>query len=111
MRKLAVLALVLLTLPLYASNAGKDFPMPGGKKARITVCSDNIFRVRIFRDDSPEESLMERYGIVKSDWAPADASISSKGKDVVVSSGSYSLSLDGKTGRFTARSKKILSCL
>ena len=105
MRKLAFLLVFLSSLPLFAAGGERDFPMPDGKKARITVCSDNIFRVRIFRGNAPEESLMERYGIVKSDWAPVNAVISSRGKDVTVSSGTYSLSLDGRTGRFSARKK------
>ena len=60
MKKHLLLALaILLALPLAAAQ--KD-------TIKIEVCAPGIFRVRISPEGEFPQSLMERYGILKTDW-------------------------------------------
>jgi len=34
----------------------------------VQTCSDKIFRIRVSAESNPGPALMERYGILKSDW-------------------------------------------
>ena len=34
----------------------------------VQACSDQIFRIRVSVESNPMPTLMERYGILKSDW-------------------------------------------
>ncbi len=45
-----------------------DIRLKNGLYMNVAVCTDGIFRVRITPKKALEESLMERYGIIKTDW-------------------------------------------
>ncbi|MBR0532907.1 MAG: hypothetical protein IJJ96_09905, partial [Bacteroidales bacterium] len=41
-----------------------------GHNVMVDVCDDGIFRIRISPRKEFEESLLERYGCIKTDWSP-----------------------------------------
>ena len=53
-----------------AAPARYELKLRSGQKMRIDVCSDRIFRVRVTPADTFAESLLERYGLLKTDWEP-----------------------------------------
>ena len=67
----------------------------------IKACSDNIFRIRISTKSDFPESLMERYGIVKTDWGIVNVSVKpGKGVQIIQTSG-YKFKIDTKAGDFS----------
>ena len=69
-----------------------------GHNVLVDVCDEGIFRVRISPRKEFEESLMERYGCIKTDWAPVKATESNKGSEWTVTTTGYSLTVNKKTG-------------
>lgn len=49
-----------------AAPARYELKLRSGQKMRIDVCSDRIFRVRVTPADTFAESLLERYGLLKT---------------------------------------------
>ena len=79
-----------------------------GLYVNVEACSDKIFHIRISGDKDFEESLMERYGIVRSDWDAVKLSRQDKAGTVSFrteggilkvrkSDGSITLERNGKT--------------
>ena len=67
--------------------------LANGNTVQVDVCDEGIFRVRISPRKEFEESLMERYGCLKTDWAPVKTTQTTKGGEWTVSTGKYSLSV------------------
>ena len=73
---LTLMATLLLTGNLSTAKAAQPathtqtetFRLSCGAEMKIEVCAPGIFRVRISPDGSFPQSLMERYGILKTDW-------------------------------------------
>lgn len=76
----------------------------------IEVCTDEIFRIRITPNSSFSESLMQRYGIVKNDWEPIVVSKSENNQVFEISTDSYRLKVNKKTGEITVsdRNGKVI---
>lgn len=73
---------------------------------RVQACSDQIFRIRISADGQFPETLMERYGILKTDWkAPETKLKTGKGKQVIVTA-NYQLEVNPKTGEISVTDAK-----
>lgn len=70
----------------------------GGMSMRVQACSDGIFRVRISQNGDFTESLMERYGIVKTDWEPVKTDVRTNRDRWMLATAGYSLSIDKKSG-------------
>ena len=77
-----------------------------GNTVRVDVCDEGIFRVRISPRKEFEESLMERYGCIKTDWAPVKTTESSKGNEWTVATKGYSLTVNKKTGVISLKDAK-----
>lgn len=88
MRKVAFILALLLTV----LAAAQPTRLPDGRYLKLETCSDNIVRVRVSSCADFPESLMERYGVIKKDWAGGSAlRIIGEGKK---------LSLRASDGRF-----------
>ena len=70
------------------------------------MCDNGIFRVRISPRKEFEESLMERYGCIKTDWAAVKTTESNKGNEWTVSTKDYSLTVNKKTGVISLKDAK-----
>lgn len=68
---------------------------------RIQVCRNEIFRIRVSSTGEFQETIMERYGIIKTDWEPTGATHIKKNGRHVISSLSYRLTVDPLAGEIT----------
>lgn len=75
----------------------------GGIEMQVQPCSENIFRIRLSQNGKFTESLMERYGIVKTDWQPIKASTKSTGRKWTLTTNGYSISIDKKSGNMMVK--------
>ena len=56
-----------------------DLTLGDGDVLRVEAVSSGIFRVRLSADGRFEPSLMERYGIVRTDWPAVAATANTEG--------------------------------
>ena len=84
--------------PAAEAIDNKTFKLNDGHTVRVDVCDEGIFRIRISPRKEFEESLMERYGCIKTDWTPVKTSEVTKGSEWTVSTKAYSLTVNKKTG-------------
>lgn len=75
--------------------------LPGGETLQATACADNIFRIRIAPSGAFPETLMERYGIVKTDWDAPECKSRDSEKMLSITSGTHSLIVDKTDGAVT----------
>lgn len=88
-------------------NSGHfDIPLSDGKVLRIQPCQNEIFRVRVSSTGEFQESVMERYGIIKTGWEPTEATHEKKGGKHEISTQSYRLFIDPTTGDITVTDKQ-----
>ena len=109
MKKLTTILIAALAAAFSGNAAGSTTIKTGnGLYIKAEACSDRIYHIRISPTGEFEESLMERYGIVRKDWESPESSKKDKGGVVTIktgasslsirkSDGSLSLSKDGKT--------------
>ena len=95
-----ILVFILFYFTSFAQSEEKRINIQFSNKAtvRIQACSDCIFRIRVSADNLFPETLMERYGILKTDWNASDAWLKTeKGKQVIATT-NYRLEVNPKTG-------------
>lgn len=78
-----------------------DIPLHNGQVLRIQACRNEIFRIRISPTGEFQETVMERYGIIKTDWEPIGATHKKKNGKHVISTESYRLTVDPLAGDIT----------
>ena len=96
-RFLTLLALCILVASPAMAEKTYDFETPRGIRVSVQACTDNIFRIRVSPRSQYTESLMERYGIVKSDWQQVATSFSSGGGLYTISTSTCKLVVDENT--------------
>ena len=106
MTKSGLLSLGLLALAqscaiLHAKPVG--VALSNGDVLRVEAVTPNILRVRLAADGRFQPSLMERYGIVKSEWPAADFKTRSEGGSVIVETTAGSLSVRAADGQMQLR--------
>ena len=72
--------------------------LSNGNTLRVEACAEGVFRVRISPRPSFEESLMERYGCIKTDWAPVWTVDRTRGAEWTLATKEYALTVNRKTG-------------
>jgi alpha-glucosidase (family GH31 glycosyl hydrolase) len=82
-----------------------DITLRNHSVMRVNVCSDRIFRVRVSPDGNFPETLMERYGIIKTDWEQADAVVKTVKGNRVISTSGYQVVVCPKTGEISVNDK------
>ena len=92
-RLFSILLLLCISVPA-TRLAAKD-------TLRVTACSDAIFRIRISPSGEFPESLMERYGILKTDWTDPQTSVKQDGTSWTISTATHSLRVDHKSQTLT----------
>ncbi|MGI6048357.1 MAG: TIM-barrel domain-containing protein [Petrimonas sp.] len=78
-----------------------DISLSDGKVLRIQPCQNEIFRVKVSSNGEFQETIMERYGIIKTDWEPIKATHKKKGGKHEISTQSHTLTVDATTGNIT----------
>ncbi|NDP19560.1 MAG: glycoside hydrolase family 31 protein [Paludibacter sp.] len=96
---------VIVSTQAQTSNQKIVTKLDNGNYLQIQVCDVNIFRVRLESKNEFSESLMERYGILKTDWEIISPKTISSSTSVEVQSGTYSLIINKKTGELTVKDK------
>ena len=91
---------VLLSFGAQA-NPTHTIKTQAGTTIGVEACADGIYRIRIRERKDFSESLMERYGLIRTDWAPAGEKVSAKGQTWTLSTDGYRLSIDKKSGRIS----------
>lgn len=89
-----------------AAPARYELKLRSGQKMRIDVCSDRIFRVRVTPADTFAESLLERYGLLKTDWEPVQVTQRNEGGVVVLGTPACRIRVDRKDGRISVTDLK-----
>ena len=86
--------------------------LKNNKYLSIQACNDQIFRIRVSEKASFPESLMERYGILKTDWSSvAVSSKKEKGKQVI-QAGGFQLAINEENGDISiidSKKKMVIS--
>lgn len=83
-----------------------DVCLQNGLNMNVEVCTDGIFRIRVTPRSTFSESLMQRYGIIKTDWDPVPVSPKDNKLQFEVSTGAYRLKVDKKTGAISVSDRK-----
>ena len=99
MKKLTIILLTALAATFSGNAAGSATIKTGnGLYIKAEACSDNIYHIRISPTKEFEESLMERYGIVRKDWDSPESTRQDKGGVVTIKTGASSLGIRKSDG-------------
>ncbi len=100
--KLLLLGFLMVILPKlnHAQTSKQTFviSLENGKSMLVQVCSESIFRVRIEDKNEFPESLMERYGILKTDWKPVEVQSNAENQMLTILTSSYKIIVNKQTG-------------
>ncbi|MBQ7457870.1 MAG: DUF5110 domain-containing protein [Bacteroidales bacterium] len=97
MKKLILMA-AMLVMAVSARAQVFDITLNDGAKMRIEACSGDIFRIQITEEKDFPESIMLRYGIFRSVWDGAGATIEEDAAKAAVKTASHILTVDKATG-------------
>ena len=101
MKRVAIFLFTLtVALQVAAGPSPKAYSikMPSGETLQATVCADGIFRLRVSSEGEFPQSLMERYGILKTDWEEVPVSVSEDDKRLSLSTRTNVLRIDKESG-------------
>ena len=98
-RLFGILTVLVLIFSMSQATAAPAYQVKlhNGVNVWVYVCKDDIFRIRMSKNAQPKESLMERYKVIKTDWAPVQST--SKDKSTFeVATNKYKLLINKKSG-------------
>jgi alpha-glucosidase len=76
------------------------------KYLSVQACSDQIFRIRVSAETNPVQALMERYGILKSDWSDVAPSFKKEKKITVIRSAKFQITVNNESGDISVKDLK-----
>ena len=88
---------IMALLPMSAHS--HVVALDSGTYVKVEVCSENIFRVRMSSVGDFPQSLMERYGLVCTDWEETKVTTTESGSKLTFATSSYALTVDKTTGK------------
>ena len=88
----------ILAMAVSAQAQVFDITLDSGAKMRIEACKSDIFRVQITEEKDFPESIMLRYGIFRSEWDGAGATIEEDAAKAAVKTASHTITVDKATG-------------
>jgi len=101
---LSILFLLLfISSVLWAQDKNYIISLENNKYLNIEPCTNRIIRIRVSNSNDFPESLMERYGIIKTDWDKIDFKLENEKDWEIVSTSSYKLFIEKKTGKITVK--------
>lgn len=83
-----------------------DVRLNNGLTMNVQVCTDGIFRIRVTPRTTFSESLMQRYGIIKTDWSPVSVSKKDGKQHFELSTDAYRLKVDKQSGAISVADRK-----
>jgi len=72
----------------------------------IQSCTDHIFRIRVSSKNEFPQSLMERYGILKTDWGSVNITSKKEKGNRVIQTSDYQIIVNEKLGDITVKDTK-----
>ena len=99
-------ALLLLASTALQANPVHKIKVSNGPTIGVEACADGIYRIRVSPDGDFPESLMERYGLLNTDWAPAGEKVYVRGQNWVLETKTHRLTVNKKTGLITMTDAK-----
>ncbi len=97
MKKVFVVLLSLFMMQnVNSANEEQSYTvaLQNGSTLNIQVCADDIFRVRISPRKTFNESLLERYNVLKKDWKSIDVNKKENAKEFSLSTPKYTVVVD-----------------
>ncbi|HEY3369788.1 MAG TPA: TIM-barrel domain-containing protein [Prolixibacteraceae bacterium] len=83
------------------SMNGTVVSIKNNKYVSIQACTNQIFRIRVSSNTNFPETLMERYGILKTDWTSVNISLRTENKNRIFQTEKYQLSVNEETGNIS----------
>ena len=103
MKKILISSILFLSCLVLTGNPVNKIKLDNGLTLGVEVCQDGIFHVNISPRDSFSESLMIRYGVVKSDWEAVDHTFTQDAESYHFSTPKGSISVSKATGAICLR--------
>ena len=97
-RLISIIAAAIMGVCSLAANESRTVKTNNGLNVKVQACTDGIFRIQVSPRDQFAESLMERYGIVKTDWTPVNAKFKETRGTLTVTTATNTLVLNKKDG-------------
>jgi alpha-glucosidase (family GH31 glycosyl hydrolase) len=111
MKKLKLLVAALLAGWTALAGPTHKVQLSNGLTVGVEACSDGIFRVKVSPRSDFSESLMERYGLLTTNWEAVKEKVSTDGRTWTLTTPTHKLVLDKKTGNIrvlTADGKTLI---
>jgi len=107
MNKRIITAAILLLVSVLLIKAENVFTgrTGQGQNVRIEFCTDRIIHIQVSERDTFSESLMARYGILKTDWDDCTASAENRGGRVVLTGSCCMVTADPEKGTIAVADK------
>jgi len=106
-RLLATLAgLAACILVTAAPKTDHRIKLSNGLTVSVQACDEGIFRVKVSPRKDFSENLMDRYGIIKTDWEEVGTTEKTSGSVWTLSTSDYSISVNKKTGVISVKDAK-----
>lgn len=116
MQKLRLITKITVLSVLFLLVASRNFAqstnnrltisLENGKFMQIQICTENIIRFRIQSKNEFQESLMERYGILKTDWKDVKFQLISDRKTENIQFGNFVSNVNKQTGEVSLKDLK-----
>ena len=99
MKKLFLFAMTaMFAVSTWAAPTQVELKLRNGQKMQIDFCTDSIFRVRVSEVDTFATSWLERYGLIKNDWAPVKVAQRNVGESTIYTTSAYKVWVSRKDG-------------
>ena len=106
MKKILITMVAIAISTIAFAGQDRQVKTDAGTRISVQACDNGIFRIKVSPRKDFGESLMERYGCIKTDWPEVNATESTKGSEWTLTSGDYSLTVNKKTGAISVRDSK-----
>lgn len=99
MKKLFLFTMTaMFAVSTWAAPTQVELKLRNGQKMQIDFCTDSIFRVRVSEVDTFATSWLERYGLIKNDWAPVKVAQRNVGESTIYTTSAYKVWVSRKDG-------------
>lgn len=105
-RIIIVCIICICTGTLKAQESAITIMLKGDRYMKIQACTDQIFRIRVNTKNEFPQTLMERYGILKTDWKEVQSSSKKEKQTTVIQTGKNQIIVNNETGDITVKDLK-----
>jgi alpha-glucosidase len=90
------------------SNTSFTYQLKNKKYLNVQVCSDHIIRVRVAAKEEFTPTLMEKYGILKTDWNAVKVSSKKEKGNRIISSSGFQFILNEDSGELSVKDASVV---